>query len=222
MRGARILLCDSAANNGCMGSQSQTWSALYAKNTAKKNKKWLDGTLHARQMGSRWGVTLKTETGVVLEEVRCTAAARIPLACQPHRPVARRATSRQASFARAASSLSSSTWCRSTDSQTARAHSRAPPRLQKQAQTSAAASAALCSSPSSGLRSSPFSGLHRRRRAQRRFTAGGPRRLQPLFRARLATQPRRSGHRWPAAQDSTRRRLLRWAVEDAGLDWAAR
>ena len=45
-----------------------TYLALYAKNTAKKNKKWLDGTITANPAGSnRMRVKLSTEEGLELE-----------------------------------------------------------------------------------------------------------------------------------------------------------
>lgn len=64
----------------------ERWSVLLAKNTAKKQKKWLDGTLSARRQGARTRVIVYDDAGLVLEEVRhrCRPAScgrQIPVVC---------------------------------------------------------------------------------------------------------------------------------------------
>jgi hypothetical protein len=47
----------------------ERWSVLFAKNTSKKIKKWLDGTLSAKNQGARTRVIVYDDAGSVLEEV---------------------------------------------------------------------------------------------------------------------------------------------------------
>lgn len=60
----------------------ERWAVLLAKNTSKKCKKWLDGTLSARHQGTRTRVIVYNDAGSVLEEVhhrRRPAGGRAPL-----------------------------------------------------------------------------------------------------------------------------------------------
>jgi predicted site-specific integrase-resolvase len=48
----------------------ERWVILYAKNTSKKAKKWLDGRLTAQYQGARTRVQVYDDMGSLLEEVR--------------------------------------------------------------------------------------------------------------------------------------------------------
>ena len=46
-----------------------TFTALYAKRTSAKRKKWQDGTLHVRSLGSSIRLTLRDDDGRTASEV---------------------------------------------------------------------------------------------------------------------------------------------------------